>query len=498
LSDARPNHHARHLVAGLAVAAVLPFLPVLAGGFVWDDHPQIAENAHFGLGDLPGYWLQSENAYAGVGRPGKYNPLGWSLFLLESVASGGARPSWLYHATSLLAHGIGVGLFGWLLLAVGRGAGWTHPRMIAIVCTLWVAWAPIQSEVVCWPSARFDSIAFAILAGSGLLLVRANSPLARFAGGLLAAAALLSKEAALPGVLLLAPGLAWLQGLEPLRQWRSWAPGALGAVAGTAVVMVVRRCVAVSLPSDLGGLPLDRLVASESSLLRLAVLQDELSLMRPIPLAIQPFDLAVALALVAVVSIGVFRARQPSGRMMAFGAVWLIALALPGAVAAVRYELLPDRYLYLASPGMALVVGGVVMEVRLAVRPAAARWLAPALFCVGLVFVVRDVGQTVRFEDDVALFQWERARFPDVPQTAWYLGMVLADEGRYGEAEEQLQRATELGPELPQTWRELAALQARWGDLEAAMATVDAGLVALPDHPALLDLRREIVAAGER
>jgi len=138
------------------------------------------------------------------------------------------------------------------------------------------------------------------------------------------------------------------------------------------------------------------------------------------------------------------------------------------------------------------------MEVRLAVRPAAARWLAPALFCVGLVFVVRDVGQTVRFEDDVALFQWERARFPDVPQTAWYLGMVLADEGRYGEAEEQLQRATELGPELPQTWRELAALQARWGDLEAAMATVDAGLVALPDHPALLDLRREIVAAGER
>ncbi len=473
----------------------MPFVFVLAGGFVWDDHAQLETNARFALSDLPGYWLQAENSFADVGRPSKYNPLGWSLFLLESVVSRGARPAWLYHATSLGMHGLGVGLFAILLLALGRRAGWERPRLVAAVCCLWFAWSPVQSEVVCWPSARFDSLAFVLLAAGGVLLVRARGAPGQLLGGLLAAASLLSKEAALPGVLLLAPGLAWLEGLDRLRAWRSWAIGAAGAVGGTALVMLVRRLVGVSLPGQLEALPFGRILAAEAGLLRLATVQGELSLMRPIPASPRPGDLVVLAALVVVGLAGLGLARRPSGRMIALGAAWAAGLALPGAVAAVRYELLPDRYAYLAVPGLALLVGAAVLEAARALRPELIRWLLVGLACVGALFVARDLAQTARFVDDEALFRWERATFPDVPQTAWFLGRVLAADGRLEEAEEELRQSVELGPFLPQTWRELAVVQAQRGDLDGALVTLDAGLAELPGEPALLELRAQVLAA---
>lgn len=480
------------------MAAALPFVLVLAGGFVWDDHAQLERNARFALGDLPGYWLHAENAFAEVGRPSKYNPIGWSIFLLESVVSGGVRPAWLYHGTSLAVHGLGAALFALLLLSLGRRAGWQHPRLVATVATLWFGWSPVQAEVVCWPSARFDSLAFVLLAAGGLVLVRSRGAPGQLLGGLIAAAALLSKEAAIPGVLLLAPGLAWLQGLDRFRAWRSWLPGAVGAGLGTFLVIGVRRLVGVSLPSQLEALPTAKILAAEAGLLRVAVVQDQLSLMRPIPASPRATDVAVLVGLVLVGLAGLTLRRRPSGRMLAFGAVWAAGVALPGAVAAVRYELLPDRYAYLAVPGLALVVAAVVMEARQALQPRQARWLAVGLAGIGILFGLRDAIQTSRFTDDEALFRWEQEAFPEVPQTAWFLGMVLAEEGRLEEAEEQLRRSVELGPFLPQTWRELAVVQARRGDLEAALVTVDAGLAELPDQPDLVELRRQVWAAGGR
>jgi len=497
LNDTRPVADPRLFAAGLGLAAILPYLPVLTGGFVWDDHSQLELNTRFALADLPGYWLHAENAFAEVGRPAKYNPLGWSLFLLESVVSGGARPAWLYHASSLAMHGLAVGLFGLLLLSVARRCGWPRPRLMTAAAALWFAWAPIQSEVVCWPSARFDSLAMVLLAAGGLVLLRARTPAGRALGGLLAAASLLSKEAALPGVLLIAPGLAWLQGMDRLRAWREWVPGLLGAAGGIAAVMVVRKLVGVSLPSGLEALPMAKVVASEANLLRLAVLQERLSLMRPIPASVRAADLAVSLGVAALGVVGLARSWKASGRMAAFGALWLGSLTVLGATAAVRYELLPDRYCYLAMPGMAMIVGAAALEVAVRSRPRLLRGFVLVLCGVGLLFAARDLAQTGRFDDDIALFRWEQARFPDAPQTAWFLGMVLAEDGQLDEAEEQLQLSTRLGPALPQTWRELAALQARRGRFEEALHTVDAGLAELPGQPALVELRSEIVAAGD-
>ena len=496
--EALPVRDHRRLAAVLALVAVLPYALVLGGDFVWDDHAQLEQNARFALSDLPGYWFHAENAFAEVGRPSKYNPLGWSLFLLESVVSGGARPAWLYHASSLAVHGLGAGLFALLLLGIGRRAGWSRPELLTVVATMWFAWSPVQAEVVCWPSARFDSIAFVLLAAGGLVLLHAGSWSGRLLGGLIAASALLSKEAAIPGVLLLAPGLAWLEGPERLRAWRGWVPGAAGAVAGTGLVMLARRLVGVSLPSDLEALPISKIVAAEAGLLRVAVVQDELSLMRPIPSQIQPADLAVLMGFVAVGVVGLALFRRPAARLLAFGALWSAALALPGAVAAVRYELMPDRYAYLAVPGLALIVGAAVVEAREVLRPALARWLVPVLVCLALLFAARDLAQTDRFTDDVALFQWEREAFPEVPQTAWFLGMVLAERGQLEEAEQELLRSTELGPKLAQTWREAADLQARMGHLDRALRTVDQGLAELPGDPSLVELRRSVWAAGGR
>jgi len=465
----------------IGLLAMLPFVAVLGAGLVWDDHVVVEVNDYLRLEHLPGFWLEGEAAYTGVGRTSRYDPLGWSLYLLETVASGDARPPALYHATSLALHGLGAGLLAALLLLLGRAGGARQPRLFAAIGAGVFAWAPVQAEVVCFVSARFDSLAWVLLVGGALIGASARGRGMQVLGGLVAASSMLSKEATLTGVVLLPLLVVALKDGDALRRPRTWLPLAAGAWGGAAAVMVARRVVGITMPGGLADAGLSAIVANFAGLMRVALLQERLSLMRPIPTELGGLDGLLLGAMVAVGLFGLATWRTFEGRAAAAGALWLAALLAPHAAAAVGFQLMPDRYCYLAYPGLAMVVAAGATA-----RPV--RGLLPALALVGLLFVARDVGQTGRWSDDLALFSWEVDQFPEAPQTHYHLGMLLREHGLVDAAEASLREATRLGPFLPQTWGELAELQARRGDREEARATVAEGLRHLPGNQALLSM----------
>lgn len=442
----------------VAALAIVPWFGALAGGLVYDDLLQIAQNPRLDLADLGGWWLQGESAWSGVGRPGRYNPIGWTVFVLEAWAAGGTTTPWVFHATSLLVHGAASGF----LYATLRRLPMEHAP--ALLAALLFAWHPLQSEVACWPAARFESLALLLLLGGVFLAQRARSKALAFGAGVLAALSVLCKETAGP--------LAFFVPLAGPRRGATMG----GVLAGLAASAALRFHAEVGAPTDLAALSASRLLASALELHRLAWLPTELSLLRPLPLSAAPLAIAVGLG----AGVLALLTRRPATLV---GAAWAGTVLAVHALASARYELLPDRYLYLALPGIALAITPALRRSRLA-RGAALTALAG--------FAAVAILQAPRWTDDLSLFGHERRVWPDAPQAAYQLGLAEARAGHPERAEAELLEATRLGPTLPQTWGELAALQANLGRADDARATTARALEILPSNPALLALQAQL------
>jgi len=490
------------LGVGFVLLAVLPFLGALAGDFVWDDHDQIELNRHLEISSLAGYWLEAEQSFAGVGRSSRYNPLGWSVFVIENLVSGGVRPPALFHATSLAAHGLASLLLLLLLFQLVPTAGSRVRRSGLLAIALLFAWSPIQSSVVSWPSARFESLAVCCLLGGALLVLRSERPSSALLGGLLAALSLFAKESAL-GPLLLLPTVLLISGE---RDWASWRARLLacvtGVAVGTACFFGLRSAAGVALPEGLSSVrPADVLLA-ELRLLHLAVWPSELSLLRPLPSDAGLGDLLAGGGLALALVLGIVHRSQLAGRLALAGALVLSLATVPGALASVRFELLPDRYVYIGHPGLCLllVALGLALQSRDG-RRSRGRALAGGLVGLGLLLCCSfgwDIRQTSRWTDDVALFAWEVERWPDAPQTHYHLGLAYRMAGDHRAAEAALQRATVLGPTLWQTWSELAVTALDLGDYEQSEEALSVGLLATGGHPRLQELLVILPAEGER
>jgi len=483
------------LAGGIIVLAVLPFASSLAGGFVWDDHAQIELNRHLGLPSLAGYWFESEHAFAEVGRSSRYNPVGWSVFVLENLVSGGARPPWLFHATSLFVHGL-CALVLFLLLRGTLGEVSSERSQYApLGLALCFAWWPVQAEVASWPSARFESLASLFVLGGALLLLRSTSPGRAFFAGLVATFALFAKESALgpalvlPAILLLPQGTSW--------------PGVrrriLGACAGLALGIVLffglRASAGVGLPEAVGTLAPQRVLLAELRLLRLAVWPPELSLMRGVPLDASLGDLLAGGGLLLALVLGLSYRRTLAGRLALAGGLVLLLGTLPGAVAAAQFDLLPDRYVYIGFLGVPFLLAaffeGLALRARARGRKnpqAFGRFAFLFLGCVLAASLWADRTQALRWSDDRALFSAEVELWPSAPQTHYHLGLAHRMVGDHPSAEESLKTAIRHGPGLWQSWSELAVTALDLGDYAQARWALDEGILATGGHPRLVEL----------
>lgn len=462
-------------LGGLVVLfASLPFLPSVAGGFVWDDWARIANNPHLTLGSLPAYWVGDPAVIEGVSRGSMYNPLVWSTYVFEVALAGGARVPLVFHLTNLLIHGlVALGMF---LLIRGLAPD-LRPRAAAVVAVV-ASWAPLFGETAGWISARPDALAVAFIAIGAGIGVRARSWRLGLVSGALLGGSLLAKESGA----FLAGGLVLF--LLVRRRDLPVITCATAAAAVTAVVVGVRFVRGVGVEGGVGALRLDALLPSVLRLVRLSALPIEsASALRPLPMDVSPLDALVVAGLIGLLFVA-WRSRSPAAwpRLAGVGVLWLLLGALPNAVAATRYELLPDRYAAVAAPGL-----GLLLAACYEAFPAEHRRRALAVLVIAgvLLMAPRSSSQTARFADDVTFFDWEVARWPDEPQGWFFMGCVLAKRGRYAEAEDALARSTELSPTLPQAWLQLALTRDAAGDRDGARGALAEGLRRVPGDPGL-------------
>lgn len=496
-SRPKPRPGLALLLAGVVLAAaVLPYLPTLRYGFVWDDPFVIGSHLDVhGPGDLARIWktpfdlLLKDEAMTRT----YFRPVSLYSFALDR-ALGGDDPRG-FHAQNLVWHALAC-LFLWLLAWEMTG------RPIASAAgTVVFALHPTHPENVAFISGRTDLLAgaflFAALWAAARLGPRIRSPWLRLApAALVLAPGVFAKEVALFGAPLL-PLALWL------RDRRSGV-GALArastAVAAVAALYLIAR-VGVLGPTPLpaiapvqGTVPqLLTSVALVARYLGLLFVPLGLSARHEIPPTTSP-DLhfvAGVLALAALAAAIVIALRRRS--------TWLLPLALLAVtllplcwVRILAGALVAERFLYIPSGALALAIA--LLPAILAsnerrrgrgepAADASAGLLAGAAV-IAAWFLVLLTPRVAIWRDEGTLYT---AMLRDTPESAHVHGMVggyYHRQGDLGRAAEHYRRAYELYPETGEMLLNLVAVEDEAGRPDSAFAAARTLIAAFPRYAA--------------
>jgi hypothetical protein len=445
----------------LALLTLAVFAPALALGWVdYDDDTNFLRNPHYrGLGPTQLRWMLT-----GV-TMGHWMPVTWLTHGLDYVLWG-MNPLG-YHLGNVLLHAANAALFGVLARRLlGAAMPAAAPPAIALgaaaAVLLW-AWHPLRVESVAWITERRDVLAalFYLLTVLAWLRAAAESGDARrrwyltslgtFALGLMSKSMLVS----LPLALLILD-------VYPLRRvsverWRSAAardvllekvPYLVMAVASVLVTTgAMRATVPVTSLAVLG--PDARVAMAAYGLLfhpwktlvpldlrPMYEIPPGLSLLGPVFLASLVLVVAITLALVAL------RHRWPAGLT-----VWLAYAVTVAPVSGLVHagpQLVAERFGYLPSLGLCLLVGaGLTLALA---RPALAR-IVPVAVLVWIVSLGALTWSQVQiWRDTDTLFSYALAVDPDCAFCHNLYGGVLGNRGDLPTALPHLQRAAALRP----------------------------------------------------
>ncbi|HMB35924.1 MAG TPA: tetratricopeptide repeat protein [Methylomirabilota bacterium] len=460
------------------VATALAFLPALGGGFIdWDDGSLLLRNPWYrGLGLANLAWMFS------TVRMGHWMPLNWLSFGLDYVIWG-MNPLG-YHLTNVALHAAAAAVLYVVAKRVLRVAlsdcratnGWL--RAGALVAALAFGFHPLRVESVAWITERRDVLSglfYLLTISTYLRYVERRSRGAYWASVGCFALALMSKSitASLPAVLLLLDvyplgrlggHAGWLT-REALRVWREKLP--FVALAGAAAVVAFW-----ALAQGSGLTPLRTLGFGARAALSLYALAfylgktlwpAHLSPLYELVLPVRPLEARFALGALGVVAVTatalLFRRRWPA--LLAAWLAFALTLLPVLGVAHNGYQLAADRYTYLASLGLALLLGGLVT-----------RWGRPALVAalLGLTALVAlSWMQIPAWQSDLTL--WRHAVALDAASgvARSNLGAALTADRRYEDATRELEQAVALRPGYAEAWNNLGlALAPQAGRLPEA------------------------------
>ena len=450
-ADRGPLRRDRLLLAvvALAIAAVtaIPFLSGLHGGFVFDDEPNLVENAAYrGLGPSHLRWMFT-TLYMG-----HYQPLTWLTLALDARIWGTETP-FGFLLTNLLLHcASAAAVFFVALRLIGRAKGASHEAptrallAAAAGAALLFSLHPLRVESVSWATERRDVLSGLLLLLSLLAWLRAverseatGAPPRRLASVVLFALALLSKEigVTLPVVLLLLD-------VHPLRRraagvrWRTlvvekWPWLALSVVDGCAALLAQVHVASFDSLADLG--PLGRLATSAYGLgFYVAKLAWPVHLSAIYELAL-PVDVtrlryvATTAGVLAAGGLLVWRARRDAAPLVAAAAYAVLLAPLLGLIQCGPHEA-ADRYSYLPSIPLVLLAGGALHRVlatpSLRVRAAA----ATAGVGVLTLLAVATARQTRVWRSSLTLWGNAAANEPASSFAHYNFGCALAKAGR--------------------------------------------------------------------
>jgi protein O-mannosyl-transferase len=477
------------------------FAPALSNGFVeWDDRMNFTENPHFrGLGAVQLRWMFT----SAVG--GHWTPVTWLTLGLDYVLWG--MNPFGYHLTALLLHVANAAAFYLVasrLLALALPAASTGAvRLGAVTAALLFAFHPLRAESVAWITERRDLVSglfyFLTLLAYLAMVERAGTARRRWYLAALGCftLALLSKSivVSLPFALLvldvyplrrLGGAQGWLTpaGRRVLLEKVPFVLLVLATVALTTVTMQ-----AASRVTSLERYPPAARVGMVGYSLAFYVWKTAvpaaLSPVYELPWRVElrdPAFLASTLAVAAItIACVLARRRWPAG-----AAVWIVYALTVAPISGVVHtgpQLVADRYSYLSTLGLALLLGGGLVVLMMqaaarAVRPALVTLVVAAVGAWTLGLAAMTWGQVQVWRSEETLWQHALAVDPDcgMCNKAWAeqqartgeperglrqalaadvhdldartrLGAVLLQQGRRADAEVELRRAVGEAPE---------------------------------------------------
>lgn len=453
----------RKVAVRLAALAVLAFLPVIACGWTnWDDDVNFTRNP-----DLRGLsWDRVDWAFRSK-LFGLYEPLGRVMVQAEFSAFGTAPKG--YHVVSLLLHAANTAALFALALAVLRRAlpevAAENPSAIRRSAALAVAlWAvhPLRAEPVAWLSCQTYLPCVLLMTLCVLAYLRSQTDGEARRGPWFAASLLLFVAALMfKAVAVTVPAVLVLLDAYPLRQvgpgrwwrlgsWKVWlakVPFVAVGLAYTAVLVGNRHMFPAPWSSRLATAAYGVWFYPARTLLPFG-----LSAVYPpcedLWLS-QPSSLLMLLGVVVVTAVLIRDWNKRPG----LATVWLVYLAtLAPSSGIVRtiLALAADRYSYVSTAALFLLLGGAFA--RLSARGGkAARFGITSMACVLIVGLsCLSWGQAATWRSSLALWTQAVANGGERSALAQFnLAQSLSSVGRFDDAKIHYQKALELRPDAP-------------------------------------------------
>jgi len=450
--------------------------------FVWDDVVAIAENPLMNVSVWDGLRASQHDHIDAEWRTTVYRPVhdSWRPVLYLSYRLDSAL--WGISPAPMRAVNLLIGAL-FLLLVWRLARQWTGHEDVATAVTLALAVHPLLVEPVVYVSARADLLMATLVVASLVVADRgaadthgttASRGVALrlghcVAAGVLLMLALLTKEAALGGVL--AGGLIW------------WSRGQLPAYRGPLLAMGVATLVWLAARLTFGGG--DGTSASAPDALA-GLVHLPGSALRGLTIMLLPFDLSTGrthnpswmwpgiAATASALVLTALALRAPTlGRTARFalaGWWWIPVTIGPAAIVVVLMNTFADRYLLLPLVGV-LIATGVGIQALIARRP---QWRGIAALGVALPMVLWSVVSAIQvptWDGHIKLYSHATSMAPESALSWYRLGTALHEAGDASGAALAWSTSAELDPTDVRAWNNVGVLQMRAGDFRAAEVT---------------------------
>ena len=457
------------LAVALALCAAAAYLPAIPSGWVWDDvnlvQPSPALQDLDGLRRAVGTDLYRQAAPRLEASP-YWRPLALASFWLDTRL--GEAPRAL-HVGNLVLHGLATALLAVVVLRRRRdGESMVGPAL----ATAWWAFHPVNAETVAWISCRYELLCGVALLG---LLALPWRPGIRRAAlhGLLFLFGLLSKD-----------GFGAMLAVVAAIDWADRRAPAAAAPRWVAVGVAVAAWWAARAALDLPGFGLPPLHVLPGIFLDAVRIYFVRAIVPP-PLTIgHPYAPGGALGIaiggalvVALVAVALWR------RRLAVPVAAFLAGLVPAAVAMAKFGQVPERYFYLPSIGLALLVGDVVAAALRSQR-LLVRLSAPiAIGLATLVGLVRLEARLPDWRSDDTIFAAALRVDPDDADANLSVGIAAGRRGDWGEARRALAIAERGDPQSGRIATALAWTMLRSGDIAGGIRQAERATTLPPFQP---------------
>lgn len=497
----------------LFIGVFAAFTPLFNAGWVYDDinlvKPSPALKDLAGLGEAISTDLYTQTG-ARLETSAYWRPLAMASYWLDTRF--GSAPTAL-HVGNVLLHSIAALL---LALVVMRRRIGKIGSIAAVLAAAWWALHPQNAEVVSWISCRYEILTVLALLGILALPWRPGWVHALLFG-LIFLAGLLSKEGF--GAML---AVVLAMDFANKRSPRDVAPRWLAIAAAIAIWLSVRSLLSLK---GFAFPPLGAIFAIGFNYLEAIAIYSwraigfsALTISHPLSANAELSILAGALIFAALVAAAYFR------RHLAVPVAIFLAGLVPMAGAITMFSEVPERYFYLPSIGLALLLAELLIFAQMNQQ----RWarvglpsVVVLLILVGLVFVEKRLPD---WKNDEALWSAALRVNPQDPMANYNLGIIAGRNGRWSEATRMLElaakgkpdsgrianayawvlletkyftgavnearRATELAPYEPNSWYYLAFASHKIGDHQTELAAVNKLLEIAPNYPRATEMQK--------